>query len=368
MLLVQKLYAKEFLKVLAILGIGISIIFSFIGLLEKIDELLLFKPPIGLLIEYTLLGIPKFVRYLLPMATLLSSLFIFSQAIKRMEIVTIKGAGGKMRGILSPFVVIGVLIALFGFVIGETIVPMSSKMMQSINNQITKKGKEFTFKEGTLFMRGRDGSVIRIGLYLPDKNICRDVSIFKFDSGGLREKIVAESAEWKGQSWMLKNLTVYDIRSGRATDLKEQVVTAIESPKIFHEDVWKVEEMTLLELIHYQQRLKEAGFKNTKLTVDISSRLSFPLVNLFLLLLGISLTLGDTSKKIFQRTMSGGVHANTGFVAAGLGLLVSLVYWFGHSFFLSLGYAGTIPPAAAPWIIPLMFAVVAVYLYRQIPE
>jgi lipopolysaccharide export LptBFGC system permease protein LptF len=35
---------------------------------------------------------------------------------------------------------------------------------------------------------------------------------------------------------------------------------------------------------------------------------------------------------------------------------------------LSLGYTGTIPPIIAPWIVPIVFAGVSVYLYSQVPE
>jgi len=52
--------------------------------------------------------------------------------------------------------------------------------------------------------------------------------------------------------------------------------TEIESPKIFSEDAIKVEEMALIELIRYKNRLAEAGFRNVKLSVDLGSRLSIP--------------------------------------------------------------------------------------------
>src|SRR5512139_614113 len=110
MLIIQKLYLREFIKTLFILGVGISAIFSTIGLIEKIDELLPYRPAPLLLAEYALLTLPKYAHYLLPMATLLSSLFIFAQAIGRKEIVAIKGAGGKMKRVLLPFVGIGILL------------------------------------------------------------------------------------------------------------------------------------------------------------------------------------------------------------------------------------------------------------------
>ncbi|BCB95228.1 permease YjgP/YjgQ family protein [Dissulfurispira thermophila] len=373
MLIIQRLYIKEFLKVLLILTFGISAVFSIIGLIDKIDDFMPYKPSFNLLMLYTALSIPKYTNYLLPMSILLSSLFIFSQAIKRREIIAIKAATGKMKKVLIPFVIIGIILTSFAFLLGEIIVPTTSKKLHSIKNKIIKKERGLAFKEGTLYIRGKDGSIVRISLYLPDKNISKGVSIFKFDEEGLKERLDAETGLWKDNVWKLKDVTLYDIAKGQIRKIKEAVYPAIESPKIFQEDMWKVEEMTIIEMVKYKQRLDEAGFKNIKLLVDISSRLSYPLINLFMLLLGISLSLGGdfrghwllkliSSQKIKEGTLGSGI------IAAGLGLLISLVYWFGYSLFLSLGYAGAISPLIAPWVVPIIFAVISVYLYSQIPE
>jgi hypothetical protein len=92
-----------------------------------------------------------------------------------------------------------------------------------------------------------------------------------------------------------------------------------------------------------------------------------------MLLLGISLSIGgDFAEQRLLQVMSSQKikegKVGSGVIAAGLGLLISLVYWFGYSLFLSLGYTGTIPPIIAPWIVPILFAGVSVYLYSQVPE
>ncbi len=368
MLIVQKLYIKEFLKALAVVGFGISLVFSIIGLIDKIDEFMPHKPALSLLFEYTALTVPKYFHYLMAMSTLLTSLFVFSQAIKRKEIIIIKAASGRMKRILLPFLGIGLALTLLGFVLEEVVIPATSKRIRSIRNQITGKKKEVTYKDGTLYMRGKDGSIVRIALYLPDRNISKDVSIFTFDGGALKERIDAASAEWSGSAWKLKDVTLYDMSNGKVKKLPEMPYPNIESPKIFKEDLWAPEEMNMIELIKYQRRLAEAGFKNIKLIVDISSRLSYPLINFFMLLLGISLSVGGEHKALQKILHGKGASSHSGAIAAGLGLLISLIYWLGYSVCLSLGYTGAIYPVVAPWIMPLAFAGISVYLFSQIPE
>lgn len=173
--------------------------------------------------------------------------------------------------------------------------------------------------------------------------------------------------------WRLKGVKVLNFRDGSITNLIESSYTGITSLEVFGSERLKIEEMNIVELIRYYKRLKEAGFKNTKLLVDINSRLSYPLVSLFMLLLGMSLSLNHdfsesrlfkilTPPKVKESNIGGGI------IAGGLGLLISVIYWFGYSFFLSLGYAGAIPPIVAPWLMPIIFGALSFYLYSLIPE
>ena len=369
MLIIQRLYIKEFLKTFLILVLGLSSVFSIVGIVDKIDDFMPHKPQFGLLLKYTFLSIPKFINYLMPMATLLSALFIFSQANRHREIAAIKSSGAKIKSIFAPFIGIGIILTLLGFVLGEVIVPAASKKLYETKNKIIKKGKGISFKKGVLYMKGKDGSIVRMSLYLPDKNLAKGISILKFDEEGLKERIDAETAEWEGDVWKLKQARLYDIANGKITKTKEMTHPAIESPKILQEGIGKVEEMSFFELIRYNKNLNNAGFKNIKLIVDISSKLSYPVVNLFLLMLGIALSVGGEfveqrllPKKIKDGAVGGGI------ISAGIGLFISLIYWISYSFSLSLGYAGALPPAVAPWIVPFLFAGVSVYLYSQMPE
>ena len=371
MILIQKMYIREFLKTLCVLTLGLALIFSIIGLTDKAEEFIPHKPAAQLLILYALYSLPKFIQYMLPMAVLLSSLFIFSQAIHRREIIVIKAAGGKMQSLLRPFIALGIILTIIGFLLGEVLVPYSAKTMRAISNQITKKEKNIMFKEGTLYMRSRDGSVVRIGLYLPDSDSYRSVTIFRLAKEGLLERIDAESATWDVDHWKLHSVNITSIVSGKTTFIQEMTYDGIESPATFQEGVWKVEEMSLMELIAFKNRLQEAGFRNIRLLTDISSRAAYPIINFFMLLLGISLSIGGDQRllqQLFQFRILQNVKSHAGVVSAGIGLLISLAYWLGYSFFLSLGYPGTLPPVLAPWIIPVIFSGISAYLFLNIPE
>ena len=63
--------------------------------------------------------------------------------------------------------------SLCGFILGEFIVPGVFKKAHELKEAIVKKGKKFSFREGTVWLRTSDGSIVKIGLYVPEKRFQR---------------------------------------------------------------------------------------------------------------------------------------------------------------------------------------------------
>ncbi len=361
MFILQRYYLKEFLKLLFLTGIGLALIFGIIDLINKIDDFMPHRPSLVNLLSYIFLNFPKYLLYLLPVAMLTCSLFIFSQASRNRELVSIKATGGRLKALFYPFIISGILVSVASFIIGELVVPDFSKRSNELKNILKKEERKITFKEGTLWLRATDGSPVKMDLYIPEKNFAKGVSIFVIERNSLVERIEAEEAEWiktdfqssKG-IWRLKNVIIYEINSRKVNSVAELDYPYLESPDFLNKGIKKPEEMGIGELSRYTKRLKKAGFKNTKLIVDLNSKVSFPLVNLFMVLFGIYLSM---------RSRVGG-----GLFVAGLGLLISALYGGMYIILLSLGYAGTIPPVIAPWIVPVIFGIIAVYLFITIRE
>ncbi|MBI4689411.1 MAG: LptF/LptG family permease [Nitrospirae bacterium] len=359
MLIIQRYYLKEFLKVLTIVAAGLAFIFSILELIDKIDDFLPYSPSLKTLLFYILFSFPRYLLYLLPMAALLCSLFVFSRAKRKEEITAIKAAGGRIKTLFLPFVFGGLLLSIFGFILGEFVVPEFSKKTIAVKESITKKGKKFSFKEGTIWLRATNGSIVKIGLYLPEKKISMNISIFKIEDGRLRERIEALEAEWleingsNGQ-WKLRNVILYNVENGSVSRYKEMEYPFVKSLDFFSEGIQKPQDMGIRELYRYTKKLEEAGFKNLKLIVDLNAKVSYPLINFFMVLLGISLAV---------KGRTGG-----GLVTTAIGIFISLLYWFGHVLSLSLGYAGILPAVIATWLVPVMFGIIAINLFVRIPE
>jgi lipopolysaccharide export system permease protein len=214
--------------------------------------------------------------------------------------------------------------------------------------------KKVVFDSGMLWLRSTDGSPVKIDVYNTEIKVAKGISIFVIGKNVLKERIAADRAFWDGKTWVLEDVTIAHIDSGKIEKLPSLPYGKLESPDLFVQEMRTTEEMDIAELYRYMQKLKNAGFRNVKLAVDINSKVSFPLITIFMMMLGISLAL-----------RMGGSGA---FLSAGLGLLISLVYGFSYTFFLSMGYAGILHPLLAAWIMPGAFSLLSVYLFLTIPE
>lgn len=354
MKIIQRLYLKDFLRLLMLITLGLSLVFSLIELIGKIDNFDSSQSSVWSSALYAMLKMPGFLLYLLPMSILICSLLTFSQAFRRHEIAAIKAAGGRLKTLFYPFVATGILMSIFAFVTSEVVVPFFSRKASDIQNRLEGKEKKSVFSNGVIWLKSRDGSPVKIDLYIPDKKIARGVSIFISGREFLKEQIIAQEAFWNGRTWILNNVRKYHVSTGEIEKMTHMEYADLDSPDLFDEALKTHDEMGAYELYRYIQRLQNAGFNNIKLIVDLNSKLSFPLINIFMMMLGIALS---------SRSQKG-----RGLVTAGLGLLISLIYWIGYTFSISTGYAGIVQPVLAAWIIPVLFGALAVYLFIKTPE
>jgi len=351
MRLLRRYYIKIFLTLYLIISIGLSMMMSGLDLIEKIDELL----PLGVtftnILLYGLYGIPRYLSYVMPFAGLISGLYTLGQASKKKEIISIMAGGGRIKSLLLPFIVIGIMTSLISFALSEFLVPEATISAKKIRRVGRPKGS--FFKEGTIWLRAKDGSIVRMGLYLPEKDSAKKISIFRLKETGLAERIEAETAIYSGGRWLLQNTISYDIEEATIKKSPSLEFPHIEPPTFLEEDVRSPDEMGILELKNYLKKLRQAGLKNLKLEVDMQAKLSYPLINLFMLIIGISFSV--------RRGLGG-------LLAGAAGISISLLYWIGFTVALSLGYAGVIPPQASAWLMPTAFCTIAIYLFLKIPE
>ncbi len=355
---VRRLYIKEFLLLFTGITVCLAVLFSVFSVVEKADELIRASVSPKGFVLFGLLQIPEILSYLLPFSGMLCTIFVISLASRRNEITAIKSSGVNLRTFFVPFLLIGIGLSVVNFLVTEYVTP---RALEEANRLTARGGSRFVHSERNLWIRGSDGSVIRIGLYVPDRKESKDISVFYFDRDRPLLRIEAGGGHWKREgkgsellSLYLRDVTVYDLRnlSPPRTE-KERIIRGVISPGVLKREEKIIEEMSVRELIRFEKRLRRAGFRNRKLLVDIYSRITFPVTNLFMIMFALSISIRSRKGR--------------GVLAAAAGLLVSLAYMGLYILSLSLGYAEILPPLLAAAMVPLLALFLGTYFFIRIP-
>lgn len=362
-----RVYILDFLKTFFILLISLSFLLSVVGIIDKIEDFIQLKPSLIFFIKYILLIMPRYTFYLIPFITLISALFIFSIGVRTNELLMISVAGAKLRTVLRPFLILGILVSISGFIVGEFIQPESLRKANDMIYELSEKRKTVVRKN--VYFRDKDNTLINIGEYNQDKGRGSDIKIYFINDNSLIKRIDSKEAEISDKFWLLRDVTIFDFTSGRIERLdKFNFQVNFKLSLTSFKDIKKIEEFSLQELIKKREELRSVGLSNPKIDTDISGKLSYNFVTFFMIILGISLPLGAYEKFSFLFNLRKGESRSSGILTVSLGLLVTIAYWLVYSFFMFMGYSKILPPLLAPWLTPLLFGLLSVKLYYSIKE
>ncbi|MCX7794418.1 MAG: LptF/LptG family permease [Thermodesulfovibrionales bacterium] len=353
MKIVERYLLNSFLKVFLILLSSVTLLAGVIELLERYPDISEHEPPFSKVAIYILSSLPAYGGYLLPMVSFLSIIYSLGIASKHREIVVIQASGGRLKEVFKPLVIGGIIITLLSGVFTNIVMPWSKKLsrltLEDITGQPHRKGMLET-SQGIWF-RSED-KIIRIGIYEPQRSEAMDIGIYEFKDGSLISRIEAEKGILREKEWNLKNVRVYNWREPEGSRYYEnfKFYTSRYALRLLKTEI-SPEEMDSSRLWKYIRALKKSGLRNVKVVADLNLRLSLPFACLAMLLTGMYI---------------GSSRSISGLVGAGIGIVISIFFWFSTTFMLSLGYSGVLPAWLAPWIIPLLSTCTGIYLYSRI--
>ena len=100
--------------------------------------------------------------------------------------------------------------------------------------------------------------------------------------------------------------------------------------------------MSYRELERYIEKLKRNGHDVRRYMVDLDNKLSFPFINVIMVLAAFSVGLRYSKTKNVSR----GIFS---------GICLGFSYWGFHSIALSFGYKEAFPPLFAAWLSNMLF-------------
>jgi len=330
-------------------------IFIVVDVFEKLDTYLDNKVALPVVAHYYLLSIPGIVTMVLPMSMLLSCLLAIGQIGRYNELTAMQAAGIGITRIVAPLFLFAFLVCGLVFAMNETLMPHLNAVRNKIyRGDIKKENMEGALVRTNLAYLGSQGRTFLIRSYnIPEKTM-REVVIEEIRQHTLTGRIDAEIANWENGHWVFRSgfTRRFDKDGEHAAHFNELVIPGLEeTPDSFERAEEDPKALSYWELEKYIRRLKQSGSRVQKYLVELYLKISFPLTNLIVVLIGTSLAI---------RVRRGGLA-----ISFGLAVFISFVYYAIIRTGQALGHSGTLPPLLGAWLGNLVFGFLGLALLQR---
>ncbi|MCP3941302.1 MAG: LPS export ABC transporter permease LptG [Desulfobacteraceae bacterium] len=343
----HKYWLKEFTKLFLIIQMIILVLFVFIDYLSRMDRFLNSSISLFEALWYVLLKVPYMFVQFTPAGILLAVIAVFGVMNRNNELTALKSSGISIYYLVRPALLVGIVLAVLMFVLGETLIPISMakanyiryNQMQTGTSRASVGRNDIWIKSGT--------KLVHINYFDPINHRVAGVTITTMGDGfKIIERMDAKKGTYKDGKWVFEGVIEQIYKPGdNDYDVKLIPVKAVKlniSLKDLGVVAKKSNEMSFFELKNYVKKVEAEGYDSTTYKVDMNGKIAFPFICIIMALTGAA-----TGMRSFVKTnMPLGIA---------IGVVICFLYWIMYGFCLSMGYATILPPIIAAWVANLAF-------------
>jgi len=351
---------REFLKIFGLSLSSLILIYVVVLFFQKMNLFSQYHAPFYLIFVYFLYKIPEVIfQWTLPYAILMATLLTLSTFSRNSEITAMKAGGVSLYRITFPLLLIALVISFFSFLGNEYLVPVTyQKTRYLLDVQVRKEKPASFFKNYKIWYRS-DHRILNIQLLDPHSKTLNGFTLYQFDDHfRCVKRVDAREVKWREGEWWFYDGTIRDFQtddSTRMTPFDEMKFNLGENWESLRRIGRNSEEMSYGELWTYIQKIQAAGYDATRYLVDLYSKLSTPLLNLIMVLIGIPFAL--------KTSRSGGVALSIG-SSVMIGFLYGVIFYV----FVSFGKSGVLSPFLACWIPTVLFGLAGIFTLMSIRQ
>jgi len=276
------------------------------------------------------------------------------------EIIAILNSGMSFRRMMWPYFLSSLVVAIFTFSLTNFVIPHSNLVRITFEDRYYRNTSHNKGQVRDIHRQVFPKVYVYMESYDPGSQSGRNFSLEKFtDSGRLESKLMAPQVRWDTtiNKWSAWNYYIREINGKEETITKGlRIDTAfIITPDDFGRNPSVVGTMTYNELNNYIDLLRLQGSEELKLfLIEKHRRFSTSFAIFILTLIGVSLS----SQKV-----RGGIG-----MQIGIGLGLSFSYILFMQFASQFSLKGNLDPMLALWIPNIIYAIIALFLYRIAPK
>ena len=329
--------------------LAISVMFD---INEKLDAFL--KAPLkATLFDYFLNFLPYFANQFSPLFTCIAVIFFTSKLADNSEIIAMLSTGMSYRRLLVPYMVSAAVIAAATFVLSSYIIPPANVKRIAYQNTYVRN-KAVTYGSNIQLQVG-PGVIAYMSRYDNLAKTGYRFSLETFKDKKLVSRLTAQTIHYDTlYNWTVRDYMIRDLKGSREVitrGMRLDTVIPIE-PRDFLIAANDQEMLSSPALNEYINRQKERGVANIKnFEIEYHRRFAVTAAAFILTVIGMSLS---------SRKVKGGMGINIG-----IGLVLSFSYILFMTVTSTFAVSGYTSPMVAMWIPNIIYAIIAVLLYRK---
>ena len=359
MKILDRYIIRQFLIVFVFGLLSFISIFIIIDMMEKLDDFIDAQAPTSIVVQYYIASIPDIVKLMIPVAVLLSALFVTGRLSSQNELAAIKSSGTSLYRIMAPFFIVTFIICLFSIYLNGWVVPYANQKKFYIERTHMNRSVQPAVRYNIIFQEGRT-RIVSINYYDPQAMCARQISIQDFDNNDmtiLRQRYDARQMQWiqpngyeaQQGNWVLLHGTT------RSFPDSAQTLVSFDSLRIGRlsltpSDMEKKQrtpdEMDYYELREFIANQQRAGQDVARWLVEYHFKIAFPFASIIMVLFGVPFAASR------QRT-----GAALGF---GIATAVTFIYLGFMKASQVFGYNGDLNPLFTAWLANIIFFAAAV--------
>ena len=336
--------------------ISIAVVFD---INENIDKFINNNAPVkAIVFDYYMNFIPYFSNLFSPLFVFIAVIFFTSKMAENSEIIAMMSTGMSFKRLMRPYMISAAIIAALTYGLGAYVIPKGNVTRLDFEDKYRKKKKQDFVRNVQLEVDS--GVIAYLGRYDGKSNTAYSFSLDKFVDKKLVSHLTAKRAVYDTASvhkWQLRDYMIRELEGMREKiTTGNQLDTIIKmQPQDFLIMKGQQQTMTSPELKEYIANQKRRGFANIKeFEIEYHQRIAMSFAAFIFTAIGLSLS----SKKV-----KGGMGMNLG-----IGLALSFSYILFQTVSATFTVNGNTPPIVSVWIPNILYAIIAVYLYRKAPK
>jgi lipopolysaccharide export system permease protein len=350
--IIKKFIGTYFFSILLIISIAVMFDFN-----EKLDNFMRNNAPTKAIFwDYYLNFIPYFANLFSPLFVFISVIFFTSKLADNSEIIAILSNGISFKRLMRPYMISAGLIAAMSFILNCYIIPPANITRIEFQNTFIKDKR--VVYSSNIQLEVEPEVIAYFDRFDTQTRTGYRFSLEKFEGKALKSRMTAQQIVWdSAYHWTVKDYMIRDfvgmkemVTSGESLDTTLTII-----PSDFMISIYDSEQMTSPQLKEYIDRQKKRGIGNIQLfEIEYHRRYSIALASFILTVIGVSLS---------SRKVKGGMGLNIG-----IGLFLSFSYIMFMQISSSFAISGLVSPFIAVWIPNVVYAFIAMYLYKKAPR